>query len=468
MPASARQPHAPPLAGRTCSLAGTGTATAYAAALLSALGAAVQVEAGAADEHPALAAARGGLLALTGRADGPAQLCPAPLAACAEGVLKALRSISGATLPTLDGAMLLGERAAAFGHRRNGAVSAGGSCRLLPARDGALALNLARVDDWALLPAWLEADIDADWDAVAAVVAGCPRHALVERGRLLGLAVAAAEPPPLPPVSWYSGVITRPNTIIEPRGRAPLVIDLSSLWAGPLCGHVLHTLGARVLKVESLQRPDGARAGPAPFYDLLNAGKASVALDFATAPGRAQLRGLIERADIVIEASRPRALRQLGIDAEALVAARPGLTWISITGYGRSEPQAGWIAFGDDAGVAGGLTELMRTVSGELLFCGDAIADPLTGLHAALLAWSGYSGGGGVLALALRDVVAQCAQFELPAGAAAQRARYAQWQAVLAAADARAAPPQLRVAAGSARAFGADTQAVLRELDIPC
>jgi crotonobetainyl-CoA:carnitine CoA-transferase CaiB-like acyl-CoA transferase len=113
------------------------------------------------------------------------------------------------------------------------------------------------------------------------------------------------------------------------------VVDLSTLWAGPLASHLMQLGGARVVKVESTSRPDGARRGPARFFDLLHAGKESVALDFTSPTGRRALVSLVARADIVLESARPRAMHQLGIDPAALVRARPGLTWISITGYGR-------------------------------------------------------------------------------------------------------------------------------------
>lgn len=466
------RPGAPwaPLCGRRYAVPGDGAANAYARALLAALGAEVDAMPGAASAHPALAWARSGLMALTGPADGAAQLCPFPLAACADGVVAAIDAIAPRPL-AVSGAALLGERAASAGHRRAGAVSAGGSCRLLRAGDGWLALNLARPDDWSLLPAWLETDAGRDWHSLGPLLARQPAAHWVERGRLLGLAVAAMAPLPSAPVPWYRSM---PVSTQRPRGAAsagsaPLVVDLSALWAGPLCGHLLQRLGARVVKVESLRRPDGARLGPAAFHDLLNAGKASVALDFGSARGREQLRALLRRADIVIEASRPRALRQLGIEAESLVDENPALTWISITGHGRDEPQADWIAFGDDAGVAAGLSHSLYTLTGRPLFCGDAIGDPLTGLHAALLAWSGYVGGGGrVAALALRDVVAHCAQFDYPGCEQALRARWLRWQAVLADAGADVAAPRVRTPPQRARELGADTRAVLAGLGIAC
>ena len=131
---------------------------------------------------------------------------------------------------------------------------------------------------------------------------------------------------------------------------APLVVDLSSLWAGPLCSHLLGLGGARVVKVESTARPDGGRTDDSGFFDLLNHGKASVALDLPSAEGVARLRSLLQAADVVIEGSRPRALRQWGIDAEALLADAAGpRVWVSITGHGRDDAEGVRVAFGDDA-----------------------------------------------------------------------------------------------------------------------
>ena len=173
----------------------------------------------------------------------------------------------------------------------------------------------------------------------------------------------------------------------EPLGGAPareatglLVVDLSALWAGPLCGDLLARAGATVVKVESHSRPDGARRGPAAFFDLLNWRKRSVALDLQRAEGTRLLHGLVQRADVVIEASRPRALAQLGISVRHLVERGGPQVWISITGYGRTGDAANRVGFGDDAAVAGGLVAWAGRTP---MFCADAVADPLTGLTAA-------------------------------------------------------------------------------------
>ncbi|HEU4427115.1 MAG TPA: CoA transferase, partial [Myxococcota bacterium] len=284
------------------------------------------------------------------------------------------------------------------------------------------------------------------WREIAARVCARERDACVERARLLGLAVAPADAPREAPASWLRIAAHGPSAAPRPLA-APLVVDLSSLWAGPLAARLLRIAGARVVKVEATRRPDGARRGNAAFFDRLNAGKASVALDFAECEGVARLRALLERADVVIESARPRALRQLGIDAEAWVRAQPGRVWLSITGYGRAAPGSDWIAFGDDAAAAAGLCWCVPT--GAPLLVGDAIADPLAGLHGALAAQRCWRRGeGALLDVALSGVVAHAIA---NAGAAREPCPAPV-----------ARPPRLLGAAPPrARALGADTRAEL-------
>jgi crotonobetainyl-CoA:carnitine CoA-transferase CaiB-like acyl-CoA transferase len=431
----------------------------YANALLQDLGAAgVAVQSAAI--HPAMRWARSGCMALTGERSGTAQMCPVPLAAFADAALHALAALQPC-LDHRDGAGYLGERAALAQLERGGAVSANGACRLLPAADGWLAVNLARAQDWELLPAWLEHGSAASWDEVAA---GVGRRSVVEateRGRLLGLAVSPMSPPAAAHGTWYREFWRGPPRAVNK--RQPRVVDLSSLWAGPLCSHLLQCLGAEVIKVESSHRPDGLRAHPGGFYDLLNAGKASLALDLSRPSERARLRALLASADIIIEGSRPRALRQLGIRAEEVLAENAGSTWLAISGYGREEPADQWIAYGDDAGVAAGLAHIMRECSGAPLFCADAIADPLTGLHAALAGWFSYlHGGGRGIALALHDVVAYGVAFSSPRGVESWRSRAVRWRNLISADD--VAAPRAREVARRARELGADTSEVLRAL----
>ncbi len=352
-----------------------------------------------------------GLAGLCGPANGPPLRCDLPLASHADGVMQALNALLPAERRIAWlGRRLLGIRRLTHPLRRQGAVAPGGSCRLLACADGWLAVNLAREDDWAMLPAWLEAEGVSDWSAVAAAMRARSCASLLERARWLGLPVALDQLPQQPAPAWYQ--LEAGGT---PRGgaspSAPRVLDLTALWAGPLCTQLLRQAGAQVCKIEHPGRPDGARNGPPGFFHALNAGKDELSLDLAQDSDRARFLAEVARADIVVEAFRPRALRQLGIDAQSLVQQHPGLSWVSITGYGRSDPEADWVAFGDDAAVAAGLSALIHQRSGERVICGDAIADPLTGLHAALVAWASYSGGGGhLISVPMRNVVAHCLQ----------------------------------------------------------
>lgn len=402
-------------------------------------------------DHPALAWRRAGLMAVTGREDGPALMCPAAFTLSADAALLALAALAppDAPLPP-HGALLLGERARLMGLQRGGAMSANRSCRLIAAADGHFALNLAREEDRDLLPAWLEADADG-WDGVAREARLRPAADLVARGIEMGLPIALAAAPAPAPAPWLRRRGAGP--IRAAGGNRPFVVDLAPLWAGPLAGSLLAMLGADVVKVESLARPDGARLGHAGFFDLLNGGKRGVALDFRSGEGRAALRRLVARADIVIEGSRPRALAQLGVDADEAVA--NGAIWVSITAYGREGAAADRVGFGDDAAVAAGLAQAMAAGWGEPMFAGDAIADPLTGLHAALAAWAAWCRGeAGLIALSLAETTAHAMRAGI-----AQGDLLAEWQAMAERDGAPLYPPRAPFA--PARALGADTAAVL-------
>lgn len=327
-------------------------------------------------------------------------MVPLPLASAADGALAALHVLTpDGDLPA-SGAALLGERARMMNLTRNGQASPTGHCRLIDAAGGRIALNLAREDDWDLLLALLGAEANT-WEEIAATARHTRANQLIQHGIGMGLPIALDDI--VDPAPWLAR--ERLGNRAERIGHSPLVVDLSSLWAGPLAGSLLANCGARVVKVESTHRPDGARAGNRPFFDLLNGGKRSVALDFRTEEGRRDLKRLLSAADIVIEASRPRAIRQLGIEAEILIAERPGKVWLRLLAHGEDEMRIG---FGDDIGVAAGLPSVMEKAWGEPLMVGDALADPLAGLHGALATWASWRAGGGeLLTLSMRDVVRQ-------------------------------------------------------------
>lgn len=332
---------------------------------------------------------RSGLAYLTGLPERPPDFSRAQVLERANGM-------------TPDAATLLSGRAALLGLTRRGRVSVGGATRLFSARDGWCAITLSRPDDIAAVPALLGIEgIRGDhWPAVRRWVAACAAADVVGRAELLdipaaALGEAAAAPPMIRQVAPRG----------SPRGPSGLLVaDLSSMWAGPLCGQLLARAGATVVKVESPARPDGTRSGHPGFFDWINGGKLSYCLDFDTQAD--ELRALLAVADVVIEGSRPEALarRALGPDD---IAPRDGRIWVRITGHGSRSRRP---AFGDDAAVAGGL---VGTADGPV-FCGDAIADPLSGLeaHRAVVDSLGR-GGGELIEISMAAVAATYAKLPL-------------------------------------------------------
>ncbi|MCV7445380.1 CoA transferase [Mycobacterium paraense] len=372
-----------------------------------------------------------GLAYLTGLPDGPPDFSRAHVLARAEEVAGATARRLGIAV---DAAGLLAGRAGLLGLTRRGRVSAGGATRLLPTADGWCAITLSRPDDVAAVPALLEADeATADpWPALTRWAATRPASAVTERAALLDVPAAA-----LGEVAAGSPRVRHLGFRAHPRGLAGLLVaDLSSMWAGPLCGQLLARGGATVVKVESPRRPDGTRAGNRAFYDWMNGEKLSYCVDFDA--GIDELRDLLAVADVVIEGSRPAALERRGLSPEA-IAPRTGRIWLRISGYDDLRP-----AFGDDAAVAGGL---VGAAADGPVFCGDAIADPLTGLEAALAVLESLGRGGGEL---------------IGVSMAAVAATYAALPTEASVGPYPAPPPQAPPPSPPAAGLGADNDAVRR------
>jgi len=264
--------------------------------------------------------------------------------------------------------------------------SANRSCRLLEACDGWIALNLARPEDVELASVMCGRDArdgqTDHWEAVAGLARTSAASDFVSRAVEFQLPVAAlAEAPSCPLDAWK-------------RAAAPRrVLDLSALWAGPLCAGLLARAGAHVTRVESVRRRDPT-PDTAPRLDhFLNGAKTRLALDLTDAIDRTRLRDAVMDADVLVTSARLPALARLGLEPDILLASHPRLIWAAITAHGSTGSGAMRVGFGDDCAVAGGL---VRREAGAPRFLGDALADPLTGLEAALavLDWTGESRGG--------------------------------------------------------------------------
>lgn len=293
-----------------------------------------------------------------------------------------------------DGVQLLAARASPGDRRQSSRHSLTGHTRLVPARDGWVAATLSRPDDIELVAALVGGerfltDPAAAWDAVTAWCRVTDCASIVARATMLGLAFAAhAEPQD--PTRDVDGLRVVTHDVDAPAVTDlsdVRVVDLSALWAGPLCSALLAEAGAHVVKVESRSRPDGARFGSPDLFVELDTNKEHVVLDFGDEADRHTLCAMISEADVVIEASRPRALAQLGV----VVPGDRSRVWVSITAHGYTGAAGHRIGFGDDTAVAGGLVVALDDGPG---FCADAVADPLTGLTTAVVTLELLAQGG--------------------------------------------------------------------------
>lgn len=269
-------------------------------------------------------------------------------------------------------------------------------CQLVETADGWIAVNLAREDDGDAVPAWLETEAGPDpWHLVQELAGGRATADWLDRAALLGLPVAAVgeateqQPSLLKPVNSVS---------------SSSVVDLSALWAGPLCGGLLAEVGFAVTKIEDPNRPDPTSGATPEHHRRLNGRKRLITMPLNDI-------GLLEAiadARVLITSARPQALARLGLTPDNLFERNPSLVWVAITAHGFHGDAAIRVGFGDDCAAAGGL---VGSDDGAPRFLGDALADPLTGLRAARLALAAVTEGqAGIIDVALAPTAAAFAK----------------------------------------------------------
>lgn len=167
------------------------------------------------------------------------------------------------------------------------------------------------------------------------------------------------------------------------------VIELAHIMSGPTAGMLLADMGADVIKVEKIPGGDDARRfippevnGEASAFMMMNRNKRGIALDLRKDAARSVLRRLIERADVVIENFRVGTLEKLGLGYDVLRLGNPALIYCSISGYGRTGPDAHKGGF--DL-VAQGLSGLMH-ITGEPGGAPAKVGSPVTDINAGILA----------------------------------------------------------------------------------
>ncbi|NEC76865.1 CaiB/BaiF CoA transferase family protein [Streptomyces rochei] len=152
------------------------------------------------------------------------------------------------------------------------------------------------------------------------------------------------------------------------RAPAPLtglrVLDLATLFAGPLAATMLGDFGAEVIKVEHPERPDPSRGhGPSKdgvglWWKVLGRNKRAITLDLSKPAGRTTLLRLAATADVVIENFRPGTLEKWDLGWEELSAVNPGLVLTRVTGFGQFGPYARRPGFGTLAEAMSGFAAM--------------------------------------------------------------------------------------------------------------
>ncbi|WP_297700708.1 CoA transferase [Mycobacterium sp.] len=183
------------------------------------------------------------------------------------------------------------------------------------------------------------------------------------------------------------------------------VTDFTAFWAGPVATQLLGALGADVIKIEGVRRPDGMRfsAGRPPDWDqwwewgpvflCSNNNKRGVSIDLGTDAGRSLALELIAASDLVIENFSPRVMANFGLEWDAVRAANPQAIMVRMPAFGLDGPWRDRVGFAQTMEQATGMAWMTGHADGPPVIP-RGVCDPIAGLHAAFAA---------VAALVIRD-----------------------------------------------------------------
>ena len=167
------------------------------------------------------------------------------------------------------------------------------------------------------------------------------------------------------------------------------VIEVTSIYSGPLAGLLLAELGADVVKVESQSKPDlirhtgGRPYGVTPVFYALNRGKRFVSIDAATEAGRKLLVELATSADVFLHNIRPGKPEALGVGYEELAAHNPRLVYAAISGHGNDGPDADQRVYDFVVQARVGMVDYQRDViSGKANLISQVVVDKAAAMAA--------------------------------------------------------------------------------------
>ncbi|MFC4276610.1 CaiB/BaiF CoA transferase family protein [Achromobacter aloeverae] len=168
------------------------------------------------------------------------------------------------------------------------------------------------------------------------------------------------------------------------------VLDLTRVVSGPFCSMLLGDLGADVIKVEEPERGDDSRAfgppfigGESAYFLSVNRNKRSCAVNLRDEEGQRIVQQLAEHCDVLIDNFRPGTMERLGLDHHRLRVRNPRLVSCSITGFGRTGPDAQRPGYDLIIQGESGIMDITGAASGPPTKVGTSIGDLLTGQFAA-------------------------------------------------------------------------------------
>jgi crotonobetainyl-CoA:carnitine CoA-transferase CaiB-like acyl-CoA transferase len=167
------------------------------------------------------------------------------------------------------------------------------------------------------------------------------------------------------------------------------VIELATLFAGPLAGTFLGDFGAEVTKVEHPVKPDPSRGhgaskdGIGLWWKVIGRNKRAITLDLSAPAGQELLLRLVADADVVIENFRPGTLERWNLSYERLAAVNPEIVLARVTGFGQTGPYARRPGFGTLAEAMSGFAALTGEPDGPPMLPPFGLADGIAALATA-------------------------------------------------------------------------------------
>jgi len=182
----------------------------------------------------------------------------------------------------------------------------------------------------------------------------------------------------------------------KPATQGPLaglrVLDLATIYAGPLAAQLLGDFGAEVIKVEHPARTDGLRGhgrqkdGIGLWWKILARNKRTLGLYLGDPDGAEILLRLVETADVVIESFRPGTLERWGLGYDTMALRNPGVVLVRVSGFGQTGPYADRPGFGTLIEAMSGFAAMTGEPDGPPVLPPFGLADGVAGIAGALAA----------------------------------------------------------------------------------